>query len=797
MRVPYSWLAEYTEGLPPVDELCERFTMAGLEVEAVSTPLSGSSGKLVVAIIKAIEPHPEADRLVVCNLDDGAAGRSVVCGATNMAVGDRVVVALPGARLGEGLKIKKSRIRGVVSEGMLCSAAELGVSEDHAGILILTGGAAGDDASEFLGLEDPVLELAVTPNRGDCLSVNGLVREIAAVCGLGRIGRLGETAGTLRGGADIEVRVRDQGACRLYTGLELRGLRIGPSPPWMQRRLNACGVRPLNNVIDVTNYVMLELGQPLHAFDRSKLEGSVVEVARIGGQEIFETLDGQQRTLESGDIVIRDARGAIALAGVMGGSRSAVDERTTDLFLESACFDPSSVRRTSRRLALNSESSFRFERGIDISQVANALLRAASLLGDIAGGAVHGGVARDGPGLPKPAPITLRPSRVEAILGTAVAPGRCADILSALGARVNRRGKNLSVECPPHRHDLEREIDLIEEIARVKGYGGIETVLPELVMATSTASVHRGFLERLRSTLTTRGLSETLALSFVSEEENRCFRGPHGPEARPVVLKNPLRADATELRMSMLPSLLSAWRINNRNGFEVVDLFSFGRSFGRENGETSERDLLGALLSGPRRARGPGSVEGAQFWDAKAIVEAAAFEAGDGSHIQWRDCVDDVAYHPGASASFHVGGVVLGSVGLLHPDLAKKFQISQQIYVVEVDTQKLVEYCSARPTLKPMARFPAATRDVSLLVPEDMLAGDIIAVVAQLEEPLVEDMKVFDEYRGKGVQAGKKALAFSLVYRSGDRTLTDEEITALHDRVVTRLIQQPEVELRA
>ncbi len=797
MRVPISWLAEMVADLPPPEVIAERLTMAGLEVEALERPVADMGTGLVVAHIEEVSKHPNADRLSVCRVDDGEAVRQVVCGASNMKDGDFVVLAKPGVLLPGGIKIKAARLRGVESEGMLCAAEEIGLSASEDGILILSNDvAAGTAAAPVLGLDDTVVELSITPNRGDCLSVRGLARELSAVCGL-PFKKAFELDRAVPGGeARIPVTIDSEDACTLYRGLEVSGTTIVPSPMWVRTRLAACGMRAINSVVDVTNLVLLELGQPLHAFDADRLEGPAIYVRLAEKAEPFETLDGEELQLEEGDVVICDDGGPVALGGVMGGASTAVNDDTRDLFLEAAVFPPGRIRRTSRRFGLVTESSYRFERGIDGGQVEQALVRAAELIVELGGGTIAGGMARAGQEVARPEPIRLRTDRMESVLGSPVERARATDILIALGAEVKDDRDALLTTPPTHRHDLRREIDLIEEVARIEGYDRVPLSLPVSRMERVSQPPSFDLARRLRVQLSAGGLCECVTLSFCSRHNNEIFPGLHGDGTGSVHLVNPLRSDEAEMRRSLLPSLIGVYRTNARSGAGTVDLFCLGRTFAAGD-PPLQIEALAGLFGGPRRARGPGSAGPATFWDAKGVVERAVGLVAPEAEIEWVPCADRREYHPKACARVLVAGRSVGYLGTVHPLVAEQLEISEEICMFEVDTRCLLEYAPAHRGLRPIGRFPSSSRDVSLLVARDMLAAEVVTAVEGLGETLIERVTVFDEYVGEGITRERKALAFSIVYRSPERTLTDEEVASVHDRVVNHIVEQLDVEVRA
>jgi phenylalanyl-tRNA synthetase beta chain len=797
MRVPYGWLREFVERLPEVGEVAERLTMSGLEVESVTRPDPRLVEGLVTARIAEMGQHPNADRLTLCRVDDGSQVVSIVCGATNHRAGDSVVLARPGTVLPGGRKISRSKIRGEESQGMLCSASEIGLGEDQGGIIILDPSVApGQNAAHLLGIDDAILEISVTPNRGDCLSVRGIARELAAICNLELTAAFAAEDPPPKGTGRIAIRIDAADGCSLYTGIEVRDVRIGPSPAWLVARLRASGLRPINNVVDVTNYLLWECGQPLHAFDADLLAGPDISVARAGTEASIETLDGQARKLEANDLVIRDGAGAVALAGVMGGARTAVCDTTRNLFLESAIFAPTSVRATSRRLGLISDSSYRFERGVDPAGVERALVRAATLIAEVAGGGIDGGVCRAGAGAPPRGPILLRPARIAALLGGEVPQEETSRLLVRLGAEVSRAGDaSLAVTVPSHRHDLDREVDLIEEIARLRGYDTIVAVPPALTRTEPVARALSATTMRVRNALCARGLNEIVALSFCSPADNDRFRGLHEKTAEAVFVENPLRSDAGQLRCSLLPGLFAARATNVRSGAERTDLFTIARTFSSSQG-APEIDAVAGLLAGPRRLRGPGDAGEPAFWDIKGLVDHVLMAVGCRTMPDWAPLAARADLHPRAAAEVRIGSRVIGYGGEVHPEALAGLDLEGPLLVFELDLGRLAEL-PERAKYRPIPRFPASSRDVSLLVAEDLTAGRVLEEMRGANEPLLASAAVFDEYRGPGLPVGRRALAFRLTYRADDRTLTEEEVAGAHRRVLDRVVSALEVEPRA
>jgi phenylalanyl-tRNA synthetase beta chain len=808
MKLPLRWLEEYLEEVPPVAILVDRLVMAGLEVESVCGPRLRTGDPVVVGRIAQIERHPNADRLSICSVEDGSDLRRIVCGASNVAVGAHVVVALPGATLPGGLTIRRTKIRGQESHGMICSATELGLWEDQGGILNLPPDTSvGEPAVPLLGLDDTVLDVAVTANRGDCLSIRGLARELSLLCGIPLTRAFDRSPPVTSGPARFRVTIESPEDCQLYRGVELSGVDDGPSPAWIVRKLAACGLRSIGRIVDVTNLILLEHGQPLHAFDGDRIQGRDIGVRTVTEPLSMQTLDDKERRLLPGDLAIWDAAGPIALAGIMGGKRTAIDATSRSLFLESASFRPGAVRLTSRRLGLISESSYRFERGVDPAGVERALLTAAALIAEIARGTRSASVVGAGRTPSAPHTIELRQQRITRILGTEYAASEVGAVLDALGTKPVPTAVGWRATIPSHRHDLLREIDLIEEAARLRGYQSIEPASPVHAMQSGPVQGRRD-LDGIRVALRAMGMTEAVALAFCSERDNRCFPGLHPASSSPVVLQNPLRAENEQMRLSLLPALLAARDLNARNGVASVDLYSIGRTFARspekdgsrqvssEPAGPDERSVIAGLLWGPRRTRSPRTSGLVEFGDVKAVVERVLAEAGALASARCTPCRSRREYHPGACAAIELGGIPVGYLGMIHPSVAQEAEIPFETGLFEIDTKNLLDYSPRQFIVRPVPRFPASGRDVCLVVSSEVLAGDVVAAVAGLGESLIETVEVFDEYTGEGIPPGHRALAFSLVYRASERTLTETEVSQLHARVVDHLVASLNVRVR-
>ncbi|MEX0267732.1 phenylalanine--tRNA ligase subunit beta [Leptolyngbyaceae cyanobacterium UHCC 1019] len=817
MRISLNWLRELVDIAMTPSELAEMLTMAGFEVEDIEDRRTWAEG-VVVGKVLTREPHPNADKLSVCTVDIGQANPStIVCGAANVQADLYVPVATLGTflpKVGEkGLKIKPAKLRGVASEGMICSLAELGLAKESTGIHQFEGDffKPGVDVRPLLGLDDVILDLTSTANRADALSLVGIAREIVALTGadlrLPQVPELKVPADT----GTLSIKISELQACPTYIGTEVTGIAIAPSPVWLQQRLQASGVRPINNVVDITNYVLLEWGQPLHAFDRDRLlSGSHqppetplqmgVRFANAG--ETLKTLDGQTRSFVEQALLITANDKPVALAGVMGGEDSEVYEGTQTLMLEAALFDSATIRRSARSQGLRTEASARYERGVNQAELEFACRRALALITELAGGAIasQGSVdTRNQSSMTRS--IALRLERVNQILGPItlgdelgeLQPADIERILRALGCEVsalNTEGA-WNVIVPPYRYrDLEREIDLIEEIARLYGYNNFSETLPEKTEA-GYLSIEQQLTRKVREAFRAVGLTELAHYSLVKPNEER-----------QVVLSNPLFPDYSALRTNLLSGLIDAFQYNLEQGNGALQGFEYGRIFWSEEEGLQEADAIAGIFGGdPVHGKWvqAGRDKPITWFEAKGLLENVFCRLD--LAVEYQPDLRDQRLHPGRTASLWVRGNRLGTFGQLHPQLRLERGFPDEVYAFELDLDVLLSQLDQDellvPTFKPFSAFPASDRDIAFFVPIQFSVADIERTIRTAGGNLLDSMNLFDEYRGQNVPEGQRSLAFRLVYRSSDRTLTEDDINPIQQKVRETLVEKFRVDLRS
>ena len=800
MKVPYGWLREFVDlDLAPA-EAADRLVNAGIEVASV-TPLApaGLAG-VVVGEIEAIERElgeSRGHRLLLCRVSTGRARFSVVCGAPNTKVGARAAFAPPGATLPGGRRIGAATLHGVESQGMLCSERELGLGEEHeAGLLLVDDGAhPGADLLAHLGLDDHVLEVEVTPNRPDCLSVLGVARELAALTGA----RLRPPRVALReGGAParglVRVRIEAPDLCHRFTARVIAGVRVGPSPAWLQQRLRAVGLRPISNVVDVTNYVLWELGHPLHVFDYDTVADRTIVVRRARAGERFRTLDGQERTLTDAMLVIADPARAIGLAGVMGGANTEVGEATTRVLLESAYFQPVSIRRTSRALGLATDAAYRFERGADVEALATASARTAGLIAELAGGTVARGVVDAYPRRRRPVRLRLRMARVRRVLGVAPTAAHARRILTGLGLPTRARGAVLDVDVPSFRRDLAMEDDLVEELIRVWGYDKLPATLPASAIEVVRQPAGLRQAEAVRRALVGAGLVETVTLSF-GDPARAAALGRAGA-GEPLALLNPLAQDASLLRQHPLEGVLGAVATNLRRQQPDVRVFELTRTYERAAGETGAREprWVALALAGARGEAAWWSGDAAvDVYDAKGLAEHVlrAFRLA-GAPAAGRL----PGFEPDCHGALAVDGEIVAEFGEVLAAARAAYGIDAPVFAAVVALDALAARAEPPPRHEPLPRFPAVQRDLAFVLAAGQAtsAAALEAALAAEAGPLLRHVTLFDVFR---FPDGRTSLAWRLVFQAEDRTLTDDEVNAVQERVARRITERFGVTLRS
>jgi phenylalanyl-tRNA synthetase beta chain len=798
MRISLNWLKTYIDIECTPEDLAHQLTMLGLEIESVERP-GAEITEVYIGQILSIDPHPDAEKLVVCKTDVGQAEPlQIVCGAKNMKAGDRVPTAVIGATLPGGFAIARRKMRGIESQGMMCSARELGLGEEHDGLLILPPDVpVGADAKALLGLDDVVFEIEVTPNRGDWASMIGVARELAALYKKPltlpefTINESGTPAADL---SSVTIDAPD--LCPRYLGRVLTNVEIKPSPQWLQKRLRAAGQRPINNVVDITNYVLLETGHPLHAFDYEFLGEHRIVVRRAAEGEVMATLDGETRKLAADMLVIADAEKAVALAGIMGGANSEVGESTRTVFLESAVFNPSSIRSTSRRLGLATESSQRFQRGADPAMAEFAINRATQLMQELAGATVAPGTIDAYPGAAAPRDVRLRYARSHRMLGSAVPAAEQRDYLVRLGFILQSEDTDsCTFRVPSWRHDVTREIDLIEEVARLYGFENIGVTLPRVRPTERIYAPEDAAARALRQFLAGLGLNEVYHWTFSSEDDVR-RAGLDGDYLNMVPLQNPLSEKHAMMRGSLLPALLNMSAYNLNRGVSSVTAFEIGPVY-RPNPQAVLPDQemrLAIVLTGTRVAQHwSHKAEPVDFYDIKGYAEALADYYG--LPVTFTE-TELGTFQNGQCATIDIGGVAAGRLGKVAAPVGKAFDIEHEVYLLELELDGLLRTAKPKPQFQAIPSFPASLRDMAVLVNADVPAGSLQEAARIAGGKLLQSIDIFDVYTGKQVPTGKKSVALGLRFQSPEHTLTDKEVQKAWDKIFRHLQNQQGAELR-
>ena len=794
MLLSLSWLREFVPYEGTAQELGDKLTMLGLELEDIVRPYEAISSIVVGHVVECAD-HPESDHLHICKVDAGQGELlDIVCGAPNVAKGQKVPVALVGTTMPGGLVIKKAKLRGAPSHGMICSERELGLTEDHSGIMVLPDSAVpGARLVDTLELDREVLDISITPNRADCLSVLGLARETALAFKLPlTIPELPlEENGPALALPDADI--ADGDACPLYAGRVIADVKIGPSPMRIRHRLHAVGVRPISNIVDVTNYILFECGQPLHSFDLDKLQGGCIRVDFAAEGERLVTLDGQERILRAADLTIRDKNRAVALAGVMGGAETEIDENSRNVFLESACFKPALIRKTSRRLGLSSESSYRFERGIDQCRTLWAMDRAAAMMASLSGGKVCPGKSHAEPRPFVPARITFRPERANALLGVELSPEFDAEVLEGMGCALEKNGDVWTASQPSWRPDLTREADLIEEVGRVWGLDTIEPALPVVCGDLSRAGEPESdfaFRMRLKRWAAGLGLNEAVNYSFVGHKD---LDQPNLPKDNRISIMNPLSAEQDALRTALAPGLLQTLRNNLAQGaaglriFEIANIFEAAPRADERATGCVETGMLGLMLYGSRfDGSWPQSSEDADYADLKGIVEnlreflhlpALEYAAYEGEHPFLLPCV-----------AIRADGRTLGVMGRVRPEQADAFYARKDVWLAELNLEEIRRlHDAAAIKFAPLPVFPPVRRDITIMADRSVRIGAVLAHIAGLRLPLLENVVLHDCFEPEDSE--ERNLTFRLTFRHADRTLKDAEVDKEREKVAQSLVR--------
>ena len=794
MLATRNWLRTYVDRDFSVTEIADGLTKAGIEVESIEVLGERFSG-VVVGEITSRTSHPDADKLSVCRVDVGEKeDLTIVCGAPNCDAGIKVPVARVGAVLPGDFRIDKAKLKGIESSGMICSAGELGVSsslqseEERTGIWRLPDHLeTGVGFKEALGFDDVVFELGLTPNRSDCLGMINVAREVAMIHNLPvQIPQVEHTKDNAQAQSLIQVDIEDPDLSNRYIGRIVRDIKMGPSPVWMQNLLRASGVRPINNIVDVTNYVMLETGQPLHAFDLNKLEGGVIQVRSAREGETFVTLDDVSRVLDPEMIVIADGEKPVALAGVMGGANSEVDAQTVDILLESAHFNPVSVRKTSRKLGLRSEASSRFERGVSPEGSLYAVNRAVDLIVAMEAGQAVPGAVDNYPRPQQTYRIALRPQRVNKVLGTSISPEEMADYFSRLNFDVQMGDHTvLEVSVPPYRMDITGEIDLVEEVARIYGYDNIPTTLPVSSAAVDRKSPVIGLEERIKELLTGMDLTEVITYAFIHPDsfDLLCLSADH-PLRETVKLMNPLSEAQSVMRTTLLPGLLETASRNIRRSQRDLKLFETGKVFRPDRDNLLPREIrtLSCLVTGEKRKQWHGELPEPDFFYLKGILETLS-EALGTPLVLSADAQAD-GFHPGRTAGIYHAGARIGTIGELSPLVMEKADLEgRRMVALEMDVEAFIDGYVTVKEYRPLPRYPHVSRDIAFTIDESVSDARIMEAIAAVAGERLVDYWLFDLYQGEQIEQGKKSLAYTLTYQDMERTLTDEEVTRIHDAV--------------
>jgi len=804
MKVSLSWLKTYVDLTMDVEKLAHTLTMVGLEVDAVYDRYQYLK-TVLVGRITAVAPHPQADKLKLCRVEAGDQSFGVVCGAPNAKVGMLSPLALPGTELIDGTILSAGTIRGEKSDGMLCSEIELGLGKDASGLMVLDDSLKpGTPLNQALALSDTVWEIDLTPNRPDCLSIIGIAREIAGIQGTSIKRPVPELpAGQDDIGTYTSVVIDAPEHCPRYAARLVLDIQVGPSPFWLQDRLLSVGLRPINNLVDITNFVMMETGQPLHAFDFDQLAENRIIVRTANEGEKFTTLDEKERRLSADTLMICDGEKPVGIGGVMGGMNSEIKADTTRVLIEGAYFNPVSIRKTAKKLGLNTDAAHRFERGVDPQGTLYAIDRAAELMVQMGKGKLIGGIIDEQHNPPRPPVIDLSVSATNRTLGTDLGLKEIAGLLA--GIEFNTAAKDddtLKVEVPSFRVDVSRPQDLMEEVARRWGYDNIPTTFAALPANTTPASKLLVQRQRIRDLLAGLGFSEAVNYSFIHKDAcDRLGFKENDPRRKVVEILNPLSEDQAVLRSCLIPGLLETMHRNISQQSKTLKLFEIGKTFVGDGRDTlpRETDMLAGLWTGDRFAPGWfGKPMPCDFYDLKGILECLLESLQISDFRFTRLPADQCTYTiKGASAEIHIDGHPVGLIGQVHPKVLNAHNLKQAAFVFEIDLSHLVDRVPDAVYAQPLPRFPATSRDATLIVDRELEAENILAAIRQLDQPLVEDIQLFDVFHGKPVPANRKSVSFRIIYRSDEKTLEDDTINRIHKDITDNLVATFKADLPA
>ncbi len=804
MKVSLSWLGTYVDLSMDAARLAQELTMAGLEVEAVYDRFAFLD-TVLVGRVTAVDDHPQADKLKVCQVQAGERAYAVVCGAPNVKPDMMAPLALPGTELINGTILTPSTIRGQRSEGMLCSETELGLGLDASGLMILDNALnPGTPLNQALNLSDPVLDISLTPNRSDCLSIIGIAREVAGLQGTSikrPVIQLPETQGDINDHTSVVVQAPDH--CPRYAARLMTGIKVGPSPFWLQDRLRSVGLRPINNLVDITNFVMLETGQPLHAFDFDHLNGHRIVVRTAKAGEKFTTLDGKERELSAEMLMICDGQKPVGIGGVMGGLNSEIKDNTSRVLLESAYFDPISIRKTAKRLGLNSDAAHRFERGVDPHGTLYAIDRAAALMIQLGKGELVGGTIDIRNNLPEPTVVRLGVPAANRTLGTHLNAAQMADLLAAIEFKIGITANDeLQVTVPSFRVDVSRPEDLMEEVARRWGYDKIPTtftIIPAVSQTAKTPWIQR---QLIRERLAGMGFNEAINYSFIHKDScDRIGLGKDDDRRRLVEILNPLSEDQAVLRTSLIPGLLETMQRNLARQARTLKLFEIGKIFISRGADNlpQENDMLAGLWTGDRTASGWfGKPAACDYYDLKGIVESLFMglhlPAAGFSKLEVSKCT---YMRAGVSARITLAGRPVGIIGEIDPKVLEAYNLKQPAFVFEIDFHVLTELIPDTIVAQQLPKYPSTSRDATLILDHDIEAQSLIDRVKTMDQPLVEDVHIFDVYRGAPVPENRKSISLRIIYRSAQETLEDETVNQIHKTITDRLVAQFRADLPA